>query len=154
MPSSSLVSYYYRRLSPNNLTLLPRCRGSSTTRKFVSRMRQKKSRIRREYLSCAVNVIRHVTESGQRSRYSDYLRAGKPRGRSSRPGRSKNFNFSMLSSPALAPTHPPTQWVLGALSPGVKRRGLEADHSSPSRSEAKKTWVYAPTPCLHGAALN
>jgi hypothetical protein len=30
---------------------------------------------------------------------------------------------------ALVPTQPPTQWILRALSLGIKRSGCEADHS-------------------------
>jgi hypothetical protein len=44
------------------------------------------------------------------------------------PGRFKNFHFSVSSTPALGPTQPPIQWVPGALFPGVKRSGFEADH--------------------------
>jgi hypothetical protein len=36
------------------------------------------------------------------------------------------------------PTQPPVQWVPGALSPGVKRQGREADSSSPSSAEVTK----------------
>jgi hypothetical protein len=39
--------------------------------------------------------------------------------------------------PALEPTQPPIQRVPGALSPGVKREGREADHSAPSSAEVK-----------------
>jgi hypothetical protein len=39
---------------------------------------------------------------------------------------------------ALGPTHPPIQWVPGALSMGVKRPGREADHSLPSSAEVKE----------------
>jgi hypothetical protein len=38
-------------------------------------------------------------------------------------GRAKNILFSMSSRPVLGPTQPLIQWVLGALSPGVKRPG-------------------------------
>jgi hypothetical protein len=41
---------------------------------------------------------------------------------------------------------PPSQWVLGALSPEIKRLGREADHSPPTGAEAKKTWIYTSTP--------
>jgi hypothetical protein len=34
----------------------------------------------------------------------------------------------------------------GALSSGVKRQGLEADHSTPTSVEVKKIWIYTPTP--------
>jgi hypothetical protein len=34
----------------------------------------------------------------------------------------------------------------GALSPGVKRQGLEADHSHPISVEVKKMWIYTSTP--------
>jgi hypothetical protein len=34
----------------------------------------------------------------------------------------------------------------GALSPGVKRPGSEADHSPPTSAEVKKMWVYTSTP--------
>jgi hypothetical protein len=63
-----------------------------------------------------------------RSRYSDWLRAGQQRGRSSSPGRVKNFFFSTSSRPALGSTLPPNHWVPGALFSGVKLPGCEADH--------------------------
>jgi hypothetical protein len=34
------------------------------------------------------------------------------------------------------------QWVPGALSPGVKRQGSEADHSPPTSAAVKKMWIY------------
>jgi hypothetical protein len=71
-------------------------------------------------------------EQGQRSLYNDWLRAGRPRGRSSSPGAGKNFHFSMSSRPTMGPTQPPIEWVPGAISPGVKRPGSEADHSRPT----------------------
>jgi hypothetical protein len=60
-----------------------------------------------------------------------------------------------VSIQALGPTQPSIEWVPGALSPGVKRRGREADHSPPTSAEVKKIWIYTPTPiCLHGVVLN
>jgi hypothetical protein len=73
------------------------------------------------------------------------LRAGRLRGRSSNPGRIKNFLFCTSAKPALVPTQPSIQ-VPAALSPGVKRPGREADHSSPTSAEGKKMWVYTSTP--------
>jgi hypothetical protein len=42
-------------------------------------------------------------------------------------------DFSHTSRPALGPTQPPVQWVLG-LSRGEKRPRRGADHPNPSRS--------------------
>jgi hypothetical protein len=47
-----------------------------------------------------------------RSQYSNWLWAGRPRGRSSSPCRAKDFLFSTSARPALGPTQPPIQWVL------------------------------------------
>jgi hypothetical protein len=38
------------------------------------------------------------------------------------------------------------QWVLGALSPGLRRPGREVDHSPPTSAEVKKMWIYTSTP--------
>jgi hypothetical protein len=49
------------------------------------------------------------------------------------------FLFTTAASrPALGPTQPPTQWVPGALSLGVKLPEREADHSPPSSAEVKE----------------
>jgi hypothetical protein len=55
---------------------------------------------------------------------------------SSSPGRVKNF---------LHVVQAPIEWVLGALSTGVKRQEREADSSPPS-AEVKKMWIYTSTP--------
>jgi hypothetical protein len=75
-------------------------------------------------------------KAGTASRYSDWLRTGRRRERSSSPGRVKNFLFSTSSRPAVERTQPPIQWVPRALFPGVKRPGREDDHSPPT-SESK-----------------
>jgi hypothetical protein len=51
----------------------------------------------------------------QRSRYSDWLQAGRPRGQRSSPDRVKNFLH--LVQAGSGPTQP-IQWVPRALSPG------------------------------------
>jgi hypothetical protein len=85
-------------------------------------------------------------EPGQRSRYSDWLRAGLPMCWSSSPGRVKNFLFSTSSKPALGSTQPPIQWVPGSLSPEVKQPGRESDHSPAASAEIKNLWIYTFTP--------
>jgi hypothetical protein len=54
-------------------------------------------------------------------------------------------NVSKSSRPALGSTQPPTQWVPGALSPGVKRPEHEAEHSPPTSAKVKKMWMYTST---------
>jgi hypothetical protein len=61
----------------------------------------------------------------------------------------------MTSSQALGPIQRPMQWVLGALSPEVKRPGREANHSPPSSAEVKHGGPVPPSPLLpHDVVLN
>jgi hypothetical protein len=102
-----------------------------------------------EYRVCLykINILQHKNkELGRRSRCSDWLRAGRLRGRSSSPGRVKNFLFLTSSAPPMGPTQSPIQWVTGGSSPGVKRPGREADHSPPTSVDVKKMWIYTSTP--------
>jgi hypothetical protein len=79
------------------------------------------------------------------SRYSDWLRDARPRGRSFSLGRVKNFLFSTSSRPALGSTKPPIQSVPGELSPGVLRPEREANHLPQISAEVKKIWIYTST---------
>jgi hypothetical protein len=54
--------------------------------------------------------------------------------------------LSSVFRPALEPTQSPAQWVLGALSLGVKRQRHEGDHSPTSIAEVKNGKA---TPPLH-----
>jgi hypothetical protein len=56
------------------------------------------------------------------------------------------FLFTTVSRTALRPTQPPTLWVPGALSLGVKRPGRQTDHSPSSSAEIKNVWSYTSTP--------
>jgi hypothetical protein len=67
--------------------------------------------------------------------YSAGLRAGLSGVRV--PTGAGNFLFTTASRTALGSNQPPSQWVSGALSLGVKRPGRESDHSPPSSAEAK-----------------
>jgi hypothetical protein len=70
-------------------------------------------------------------------------------------GRDKSFLFSTAFRPALGPTQPPIQQVLGALSSGVKQQGHEADHFFPFNAKVKKCGVYLHIlKCLRGIVLN
>jgi hypothetical protein len=74
-----------------------------------------------------VKCNRHYMEPGWRSRYSDWLLAGRLRGRSSSPGRVKNFLQIVQTASAVHPTSYPMG--AGDILPRVKRSGREADHS-------------------------
>jgi hypothetical protein len=50
------------------------------------------------------------------------------------------FLSTTASRAALGPTHPPIQWVPGALSLRVKQPGREADHSPPFPQYAFMAW--------------
>jgi hypothetical protein len=68
--------------------------------------------------------------------------------------RQEIFLYSTASTPALGSNQPPVQWVLGALSLGVKRPGHEADSSPPSSAEVKNGGTILPLPhtsSWHGA---
>jgi hypothetical protein len=62
-------------------------------------------------------------------------------GRGSIPGRGKRF----FCTPQ-GPDRSYIQWVPGALSPGVRRPGREADHSLPSNAEVKNGRGLHPLP--------
>jgi hypothetical protein len=44
------------------------------------------------------------------------------------------FLFATASRPALGPSQPPVQWVLGALTPTAKGPVREVDHSTSSKN--------------------
>jgi len=63
--------------------------------------------------------------------------------------------LSTTSRQAMGPTQLSIQWVLGALSPGVKRPARETDDSPPSSVKVKDSWRYISTPIrLHGVVLS
>jgi pimeloyl-ACP methyl ester carboxylesterase len=63
--------------------------------------------------------------------------------------------FLSAFRPALGPTQSPTQWVVEAISLGVKRERREGDHLPPSSVETMNAWSYTSTPPirLHGLVL-
>jgi hypothetical protein len=73
-------------------------------------------------------------EPGQLSWYSDGLRTVRPWFDFRQV--KEIFLFYTTSKLDLGPSQP-IQWVPGSLSPGLKRREREADHSSPSSAEVK-----------------
>jgi hypothetical protein len=56
------------------------------------------------------------------------------------------FLLSTSFRPVLGPTHPPMQWVPGALSSVVKRPGRETDDSPPASAEVKTRGSMHPLP--------
>jgi hypothetical protein len=92
----------------------------------------------------------------KRSRYSDWLRAGRPSGWSSSPAKDKIFLFSVSSRPVLGLTQHLIQWAPESLAPGVKRTGRETDHSLPTIAggqECVHLHIHSPIR-LHGLVLN
>jgi hypothetical protein len=71
---------------------------------------------------------------------------GRLSGRNLSPGRVKNFLLSTSPRLVLKPIQPPIQWVLGALTMGVKQPERLADHSPPTSAEVKNTWIHTSTP--------
>jgi hypothetical protein len=120
-----------------------RWHGAHLTRRSVQLFQQSEGVF--NVVKAHLNILRALYLTGERTRYSDWLRTGQRRGRTSSHCRVKNFLFSAPSRPVLGPTHPPIKWVLEALSPGAKRAGREADHSPPTVAEVKNTWTYTST---------
>jgi len=56
------------------------------------------------------------------------------------------FILATMSRLALEPIQPPTQWVAGVLTLGVKQLGHEVDHSPPCSAAAKHVWSYTSSP--------
>jgi hypothetical protein len=81
---------------------------------------------------------------GQRSQYSDWLQDGRPRGRSSSPGRVKNSLLHVIQTGSGA--HP-ASYPMGT--------GGKADHSPLTSADVKKVALYIHSPIrLHGVVLN
>jgi hypothetical protein len=53
--------------------------------------------------------------------------------------------FSLLHVVETGSGVQPTSYPIGtgALSPGIKRQGREADHSPPTSADVKKMWIYS-----------
>jgi len=66
------------------------------------------------------------------------------------PSRGSNGNFSLhhCIQTGSGADPAPIQWVLGALSKGVKWPGCD-DHSLPSSAMFKNVWSYTSTPPIH-----
>jgi hypothetical protein len=64
-----------------------------------------------------------------------------------------DFFLAPASRPALGPTQPPIQWVLGGLSPGIKRgRGVKLT-THPylvPRLRMSRSYTSSPLMCVHG----
>jgi hypothetical protein len=88
------------------------------------------------YIHTCFTVGARTTQS-----ISDWLRAGRPRGRSSSNGRGR---------PVQGPVQPPIQWVQRDLSTRIKQPGREADQSG---LEYVDLYIHYPVR-LHGLVLN
>jgi hypothetical protein len=92
----------------------------------------------------------HTAEITQRTASSDYATSWMTFALI--PVRTTDF-LCKMSRPAPMPWQSLIQWVFGALAPGVKWLGLEADHSPPPNTKIKNAWSYTSTnaTCLNGA---
>jgi hypothetical protein len=70
------------------------------------------------------------------------LRAGRP-GFNSLQGQGIVLCYT-ASRPALRLIQPPIQWIPGAVSPGLKRPGREANHIPPPSAEVKNAGIIPP----------
>jgi hypothetical protein len=77
------------------------------------------------------------------SRYSDGLRAGRP-GFDSRQRQNVSLLYSVQAGSGAHPASYPMG--IGAISPGVKRQGREADHSPPSNVVVRNCGAITPLP--------
>jgi hypothetical protein len=74
------------------------------------------------FIIIIIIIIIHL-EPAQRSRYSDWLRAGRPRGRSSSPGRGQEFSLLHVVHPDCG-AHPASYPMgTGGSFPGSKAAG-------------------------------
>jgi hypothetical protein len=80
------------------------------------------------------------------------LRAGRPRNRRSIADRGNGF-FSTASRRSRGLTQSPLQWVPGAVSPRIKWRGLEADHSHLVPRLMMELYLHSPIQ-FHGVVVN
>ena len=55
-----------------------------------------------------------------------------------------------MSRQEVGPIRLPIQWVVGSVPRGIKRSGLEADHSHVTSSEVKNSCIYNPIPAYIG----
>jgi hypothetical protein len=93
---------------------------------------------------CACKLYKLVSVYTASSRYSDWPRAGSPRGRSSSPGRVKNFLHVVQTGSGVHPTSYPMG--TGVSFPGIKRPGREVDHLAPVSAEVRNGGSVHPVP--------
>jgi hypothetical protein len=87
------------------------------------------------------------------SRCSDWLRAGRPRGRNSSPRRVKSFLFFTSSRPVLGPNQPPMQCLPWAFL-GGEAAGAWSWQLVPSSRKCGSIHPPPPHTRLHGVVIN
>lgn len=94
------------------------------------------------YLAAGLLLGRWWLDSAACVGYSDWLRTGRLRCRSSSPNSVENVHLSISSWLALGRTQSALQRVPGALCPGVRRQGLEAVHWPSPSADVKRAWIF------------
>jgi hypothetical protein len=60
----------------------------------------------------------------------------------------ETFLFFRVSRPAMGSSQLPIQWILGAISPGVKGQRYESEYSPPPSAKVKNSRITPTFPCM------
>jgi hypothetical protein len=91
-------------------------------------------------------LYHHYEEPEWRSRYSDMATGWTTEGLEFESRWEQEYSLFRVVDTGSGVSQPPIQWAPGALYPGVKRQGREADHSPPATAEVKKILIHTFTP--------
>jgi hypothetical protein len=102
------------------------------------------------YARVKINDFLHLTKNNRYSFISKMMHCGLDNWYSV-PRYGRSFLFAITSRPAMVMTQPPSQWLPGAPTLGIKWLEHEANYSTPSRIIVSRAWTFISTSptCLH-----